>query len=108
MRWLKRSRGCNDLAMPSEGLFLCFSRDCGTFLACSISTATLGKTDARYLLRDLQSLPKIQHPARGWTLAHAFFVNMGGFRIPVRDIADDWPSLIVLNGESFVKILQGQ
>jgi hypothetical protein len=33
---------------------------------------------------------------------------MGGFRIPVRDIADDWPSLIVLNGESFVKILQGQ
>jgi hypothetical protein len=46
MRWLKRSRGCNDLAMPSEGLFLCFSRDCGTFLACSISTATLGKTDA--------------------------------------------------------------
>jgi hypothetical protein len=71
-------------------------------------TAIQELTDARYLLRDLQSLPKIQHPARGWTLAHAFSVNMGGFRIPVQDIADDWPSLIVLNGESFVKILQGQ
>lgn len=71
-------------------------------------TAIQELTDAKRLLRDLQSLPKVQHPTRGWTLAHAFFINMGGFRILVQDIADDWPSLIVLNGESFVKLLQGQ
>jgi len=71
-------------------------------------TAIQELTDARRLLCDLQRLPKVQHPARGWTLAHAFFVNMGGFRIPVQDIADEWPSLIVLKGESFVRLLQGQ
>jgi len=71
-------------------------------------TAIQELTDARRLLRDLQGLPKAQHPARGWTLAHAFFVNMGGFRIPVHDIANGWPSLIVLKGESFAKLLQGQ
>lgn len=60
------------------------------------------------LLRNLQGLPKAQHPARGWTLAHVFFVNMGGFRIPIQDIADDWPSLVVLKGESFLKMLEGQ
>jgi hypothetical protein len=65
-------------------------------------------TDARRLLRDLQSLPKARHPARGWTLAHAFFINMGGFRIPVQSIADEWPPLILLNGESFVRLLQEQ
>ena len=71
-------------------------------------TAIQELTDARRLLRNLQGLPKAQHPARGWTLAHAFFVNMGGFRIPVQDIADEWPSLVVLKGESFLKILQEQ
>jgi hypothetical protein len=71
-------------------------------------TAIQELTDARRLLRDLQSLPKGQHLARGWTLAHAFFINMGGFRILVHDISDDWPSLIVLKGESFVKLLQKQ
>ena len=71
-------------------------------------TAIQELTDARRLLRDLQHLPQAQHPTRGWTLAHAFFVNMGGFRIPVHDISDGWPSLIVLKGESFVNLLQGQ
>lgn len=71
-------------------------------------TAIQELTDSRRLLRDLNHLPKVQHPARGWTLAHAFFVIMGGFRIPVHDIADDWPSLIVLKGKSFVKLLQEQ
>ncbi|KAM0700487.1 hypothetical protein Q7P35_012208 [Cladosporium inversicolor] len=71
-------------------------------------TAIQELTDARRLLRDLHDLLKVQHPARGWTLAHAFFVNMGGFRVPVQDIADDWPPLIVLEGKSFVKLLQGQ
>jgi hypothetical protein len=33
---------------------------------------------------------------------------MGGFRVPVQDIADGWPSLIVLKGETFVKLLQEQ
>lgn len=71
-------------------------------------TAIQELTDAKRLLRDLQSLPKVQHPTRGWTLAHAFFINMGGLRIPVQDIANDWPSFTVLKGESFVKLLQGQ
>ena len=71
-------------------------------------TAIQELTDARRLLRDLRGLPKVQHPARGWMLAHAFFVNMGGFRIPVHDIADDWPSLVVLSSESFVKLLREQ
>lgn len=69
-------------------------------------TAIQELTDARHLLRNLQGLPKAQHPARGWTLAHAFFVNMGGFRIPVQDIAHEWPSFVVPKGEIFLKILQ--
>jgi hypothetical protein len=64
--------------------------------------------DARRLLRDLEGLTKVQHPARGWTLAHAFFVNKGGFRISVQDIADDWPSTVVIKGETFVKLLLEQ
>lgn len=71
-------------------------------------TAIQELIEAKRLLLDLQRVPKIQHPARGWTLAHAFFVNMGGFRIPVRDIGDDWPSLVVLKGENFIKLLQEQ
>lgn len=71
-------------------------------------TAIQELADARRLLRDLKQLPKVQHPARGWTLAHAFFINMGGFRIPIQDIADEWPSLVVLKGESFLEILQEQ
>jgi hypothetical protein len=71
-------------------------------------TAIQELTDAQRLLHDLEGLPKVQHPARGWTLAHAFFVNMGGFRVAVQDIADDWPSLMVLKGETFVTLLQEQ
>jgi hypothetical protein len=71
-------------------------------------TAIQELTEAKRLLRALRRLPEVQHPAQGWTLAHAFFVNMGGFRIPAQDIANDWPSMVVLKGERLVKLLHDQ
>jgi hypothetical protein len=76
--------------------------------------------DAKVTLRDLKELTPSLTPAEGWTLAHALFANMGGFRIPVQNpptpfyakmmglAVPDWPSLVVLTGESFTKLLKLQ
>lgn len=60
------------------------------------------------LLRELKKLPTQHHPPRGWTLAYAFFIRMGGFRVPIQGTADDRPSVVVLKGETFVALLAEQ
>lgn len=66
------------------------------------------RISAIQLLRDLEKLPESQHPPRGWTMAYAFFISMGGFRTPVQGLGDDWPSVVVLRGETFLALLAEQ
>lgn len=73
-----------------KGIEITFRRTVVTIVAPEwyAMTAIDGYLDARHTRNALRSTPEDRHPPDGWSLVHAFYINMGGYAVRLPEKGD--------------------